>query len=226
MSFVKGTVTLKFGDKTLQTNTFISEGGVFQAFEIAKNPELLGQSVITEFMKLTFKGRFVKEFTAKGAYYNIKFLPENDPLARGALVEIIRKHQLQPPPWERKYPRFHVQMVADLGIVAPVHMIVKSGPFFHFPMLINFTLGGTLVETQGTELADVQPRQIYPFDLQLNDGSVIKGLDAKIVRVNEDLIPSDRRLFRQIAFEMAQASQNNPVYKTLIRNCLQRLTGK
>jgi hypothetical protein len=223
--FIKCAYTIRFGDRKIPVNSFISEHGAFHVLDQEKYMDYTGKSVTVEIPGVVIQGRLIREFSGTNCFYNAKFHFESDN-QRKAIREFLETHQMQPPPWERKYPRFGVSAISSKGVAIPAHIVVKAGAAHYFPYVINFTLGGILVELQGNDLTSCRPSQSYGFDIQLNDGSMIKGLQGRVVRVNEDLPPFDGRMFRQVAFEMSVESQNNAVYKLLIRNCLQALTKK
>ena len=223
-TFIKASFTLRFGDRKLPVHAFISEHGAFHVLDQEKYTDYTGRIVTVEVSGTLIPGRLIREFSGVHCYYNVKFHFEAE-TQKKALLEFLKNHQIEPPPWERKYPRFGTQSVAALGATVPAHAVVKTDNF-HYPYIINFTLGGILVETQGKEMESCRPAQIHNFDIQLTDGSLIKSLSGRVVRVNEDAPPFDGRTFRQIAFEMSVESQNNAIYKSLIRACLQTLTKK
>lgn len=223
--FARTPAVLVLDGRRTQIQVYVSERSALHVAEVDRHATLTGMSGLLEFGELSVPIRLVKEMTPRGSHYNARFYADTPNLQTG-LKDFVNGRKIHPPLWERKYPRFGVRLVADKGSVVPAHLVWKAGARYNYPQVINFTLGGFLLEAHGNELASCAPDMRWNFDVQLNDGSLIKGLEGRLVRINEERILTDNRTFRQIALSLTPASQNNAVFKTLILNSLEALTGR
>ena len=220
--FSKLELHVRYPGRPFRVSTHVSAQGALRVAEQLRDEEYLGRTVPVEAAGLKFAGRFVQESTVRGTFFNLKFLFDH-PITRETLAAHIENNRVAAPVWERKYPRLGLRMIPDGSAPKPDHIILKQGPCVRFPRVINFTLAGILVEGTFEELGQLTAGQPMHFDLQINNGSVIRKLDAHIVRINDDLLPEEGRHFRQIALALAPASQAHKAYKTLLRDFLKAM---
>lgn len=200
----------------------ISEQGVRRVFEVGAVPGtrdvLLGQDVVITTRGLQLPGVFTREILPESSFYNIRFrISSQENL--GKLREQIREYGFSSP-WQRTYPRIPAEVELNIGL--PTVALVESPEGVQFFKVINFTLGGLLIESEPDSENVMSLGHRFYFQLMVSDGNSISGIWGKIVRIDEESI-GGRSVIRYGVQIVSMSSLANKKYRTLIVNYCEKV---
>ena len=135
---------------------------------------------------------FTREFNSEGRFYNLKFT-NLDEKRRAALKEMIQAGGMDPP-WKRIHPR--LDAIAHQETVAvPSVAVVRYRDTMEVYRVLNFTLGGCLLECSNPTYEPMELGLPILFDLRISNGEEITGVNGRLVRIAFEKLPDmDHRL--------------------------------
>jgi hypothetical protein len=188
---------LHFPGKIVQTEALVYEGGAKRVFSDSEHPEnindMIGKIVQVELRDFLVQGVFTKEITQEGVFYNIRFLKPPETVC-AFIREAIRKKGV-PTPWQRKLPRIPINRQEN-KMPAPLIAVVNYNGQSFFLNIINFTVGGLLLESSALDMQTVSVGTVLEFDLLINHGEQIAGLTAQVMHISEDFAEADHENVR------------------------------
>ncbi len=183
--------------KIVQTEALVYENGAKRVFSDSDHPEnindYIGKLVHVELKDYLIQGIFTKEITQEGIFYNIRFLSPPETV-RSFIREGIRKKGV-PTPWIRKLPRIPINRQEN-KMPAPLIAVVNYNGQSFFLNIINFTVGGLLLESSALDMQTVSVGAVIEFDLLINHGEQIGGLTAQVMHISEDFHEPDHEAVR------------------------------
>lgn len=215
-------VKVEVADRLVTVESLVHEQGLKRVFEQNNLPvgmgELVGKPCVVTFDNMTVKGRLSREVTPLGTFYNVKFIDIKEVYRRRLEDEINQKGL--PPPWKRRYVRINAgRKEEDLPV--PFMAVAKGarfdGVFFN---VVNFTLGGMLLEAPDDGSFEPRLNQELYFDLLTNTGDKLENMKGIIMHLNEEVTESG---VRSITFGIRMSPMNmiNEVkYNGIIRDFL------
>lgn len=216
-------VKLELEDRIVTVEALVHELGLKRVFEEANLPkglgDLVGKNCVVLFENFKLKGRFSREATPLGIFYNLRFLHISD-ADKDRIKREIKEKGL-PAPWNRKFVRISTN-TKDGDLPVPFLAVGKgkilNGLFFN---VVNFTLGGVLLETPEEDGFFPKLNQEVQFDLITNTGEKIENMSGLIMHVNEDI--DEKNGTRNVTFGvrmMPMSLINEVKYNGLIRDFL------
>jgi hypothetical protein len=206
--------------RIVQTEALVFEMGAKRVFSDSDHPDnindMIGKTVHVELRDYLIQGIFTKEITQEGVFYNIRFLnpPET---VRAFIREGIRKKGV-PTPWARKLPRIPIDRQEN-KMPAPLIAVVNYNGQSFFLNILNFTVGGLLLESSALDMQTISVGTVIDFDLLINHGEQISGLSAQVMHIAEDFSEPDHeavRLYGVKFFPMSLLNQTK--YNKVIKD--------
>lgn len=216
--FTSQKITLIAG-KEFRVQALVSSYGAKYVFEEDEvPPELigrLGEEIQVHYKNIPVKSRVVRETTAFGTIYNLRFVNPSNTLLKQ--IDRDLNESGLPSPWMRGLPRLNTE-AKHLPIPSLLVLYFKGQTYFL--NVNNFTLGGLQVEFVGPDLRDVTFGTKFELDIVTNAGDKIPDLTAIVthiaVEINFDGNASDRYVFGLKLTAMPMLSENK--FKGLIRD--------
>lgn len=219
--FTSQKITVLAG-KEFRVQALVSSFGakyVFEEDEIP--PELLGrlgEEIQVQYKNIPVRSRAVKESTAFGTIYNLRFINPSKTLLKQ--IDRDLNESGLPSPWMRGLPRLSAN---EKNLPAPTLLILYHKSQSYFLTVNDFTLGGMQVEYVGPELRDINYGSKLELDVVTNAGDKIPDLNAIVthitVEINFDGNQADRYVFGLKIIGMPNKSESK--FKGLIRDhCL------
>ena len=214
-------VKIDISDRIVTVESLVHEHGLKRVFEQSTLPsglgDLVGKVCSVTFDNMTMRGRFSREVTPLGTFYNVKFVDIRESYRRRIELEIEQKGL--PPPWKRRYVRINTgRKEEDLPV--PFMAVAKGssfdGTFFN---VINFTLGGILLEAPDDDSFEPHLNQEIYFDLLTNTGEKLENMRAIIMHINEEVNDGQRSVTFGVRM-MPMNMINEVKYNGLIRDFL------
>lgn len=194
----------------------VSEHGVRRVFEVGILPNywetLTGKHVNVELHGLIIPGVFTREIIPEMSYYNIRFRIQDEAL-REKLRQKIQESGF-PPPWRRTYPRIHTGVELE-GVGMPTIVLVENSEGVQFYKVVNFTLGGILMESEPDAETPMVLGQKFYFQIMVSDSSSISGIWGRVVRIDEES-GGGRHFYRYGVQLVSMSSLANKKYRNLI----------
>lgn len=218
--FVSEKIAFFISGKEFQVQALVSSHGAKYVFEETEIPQdlvkILGHEVEVRYQGIPVRCRVVRETNQAGTIFSFKFLQPS-----GLLLQQISKDVKErglPSPWLRALPRLSPQTAKHLPSPA-LAMIALRGET-HFLTVKNFTLGGLLLEFEGSGLEFLKMGAVVDFDLVTNGGEKLTELRAMVCHVTEEKGDAQALTFFGVRFlEMSPLSEIK--YKSLVReHCL------
>lgn len=220
--FTSQKITLIVAGQEFRVQALVSPYGAKYVLEDEQIPEelreRLGEEAQVIYKNVPVRARLVRETTAAGVIYNVRFLNPSGVLVR--LIERDIRETGLPSPWIRSLPRLSTE---NKSLPAPALVVLHNKADTFFLNVKNFTLGGLLLEYSGEELRDVALGHRFEFDLVTNAGEKIPELSGVVSHVTVEVTleaSGSRRYFFGVKFlPMPVLSENK--YRNLIReHCL------
>lgn len=217
-------VKIHINDRNVTVESLVHEGGLKRVFEKNNLPagigELVGKLCTITFDQFKFKGRFSREATPLGTFYNARFnnLTDED---RKKIRQEISQNGL-PAPWKRRYARISTTSQDEEDLPVPF-LAVGKGPQFEglFFNVLNFTLGGVLLEISGEDSFEPRLNQEIYFDLIANTGEKIENMKGVVMHTNEDVREKDGSRNNTFGIRMMPMNMISEVkYNNIIRDFL------
>jgi len=184
--FTSQKISLFLGGAELRVQALISAYGAKYVFSERELPEearaAFGTEIQATFKSIPVRCRFVRETSAAGTIYSLRFLNPSSLLLRQIEKDVAASGL--PSPWIRSLPRLQANAkhlpvpelaVADVGGVT-VYMDVR-----------NFTLGGVLLEYNGSEGERITVGTKLTFDLITNQEEKFEGIVGQVAHVTAEL---------------------------------------
>jgi hypothetical protein len=209
-------IAVSFGGERRLMEGMVSEHGVRRIFEVGAMPKywdsLTGKTVDVELRGMSFKGVFTREILPDASFYNIRFnAGEESQLKR--LKSEIEQFGF-PAPWHRAFPRIYADVeLKNVGL--PTVALVETGEGVQFYKVINFTLGGVLIESEPETTVQMPLGHKFYFQLMISSGASISGIWGVVVRIDEE--SSRGRVSYRYGVQIASMSSlANKKYRTII----------
>ena len=209
-------IGISVGGERRRLEGLVSEHGVRRVFEVGTLPNfwesLTGQSVDVEIHSLVIPGVFTRELLPDSSYYNIRFRSSD----AGLKEKLKRKIDESgfPPPWKRTYPRIPAEIeIAGVGL--PTIALVENSSGVQFYKIVNFTLGGVLMESEPDAEQPMSLGHKFYFQMMISNGASISGVWGRVVRIDEEST-GGRRFLRYGVQLVSMSSAANKKYRTLI----------
>ena len=177
---------LKFriGNQEFTRKSLVSSFGALMVFEESEAPEGL-EKLVNETMSIAVNdiiltGYFVKEVQANSAYYSVQFTQGSNGVKK--LDGFLAENGAKMPP-RRKFPRLDARK--ELKVAIPHYALLSNRDDGIFYSVVNFTIGGLLIESFGAGAEELAVGQKVEFELFLSDGDKIGGMFGEIVRTRE-----------------------------------------
>jgi hypothetical protein len=215
-------VKVEIGDRVITVESLLHEGGLKRVFEQNNLPlglgDLVGKACMVTFDNMSVKGRVSREVTALGIFFNIKFLDLKEVYRKRLANEIELKGM--PPPWKRRYVRINTgRQEEDLPV--PFMAVAKGSQFDGiFFNVVNFTLGGILLEAPDDGTFVPRLNQEIFFDLLTNTGDKLESMKGIIMHINEEMTDSGARVITFGTRMMPMNMINEVKYNGVIRDFL------
>lgn len=214
--YARFAIGIHVGGERRELEGLVSEHGVRRVFEVGLLPNywesLTGQVVNVEIHGLVIPGVFTREILPDSSYYNIRF-QNPDEAVRDRLRRKIGESGF-PSPWKRTYPRIPAQTEIE-GVGMPTIALVESNAGVQFYKIMNFTLGGMLMEADPDAEAPMPLGTKFYFQIMISDGASISGVWGRVVRIDEES-DGGRRFLRYGVQLVSMSSAANKKYRTLI----------
>ena len=209
-------IAINVGGESRRMEGMVSEHGVRRIFEVGALPKywetLTGKEVEVELRGMSFKGVFTREILPESSFYNIRFM-ENDSQQRDRLKSEIQQFGF-PPPWQRIYPRIYTEV--DLkGVGLPTVALLETSEGVQFYKVVNFTLGGILIESEPETTTHMALGHKFYFQMMISSGASISGIWGRVVRIDEES-SGGRSSFRYGVQIVSMSSLANKKYRTMI----------
>lgn len=213
--------------KEFRVQALVSSYGAKYVFEEEDvPPELMGrlsEEIQIQYKNIPVKTRAVRETTAFGTIYNLRFINPSNTLLKQ--IDRDLNESGLPSPWMRGLPRLNAE-VKNLPVPALLVLYHKGQTYFL--NVNNFTLGGLQVEFVGPDLRDVSYGTKFELDIVTNGGDKIPDLNALVTHItteiNFDGQGLDRYVFGLKITAMPLLSENK--FRGLIRDHCIGLKGE
>lgn len=216
-------VSFFLGGQEFTNESLISETGARRVFEIDEVPvgfgDLTGQSVKVRFRGFTLQGTFSKEILPDTAFYNIRFVGVQDDQIQQLKLE-IKEHGF-PSPWKRGFPRISSDR-SDIDVEIPSMGLVDNDEGVHYFRVMNFTLGGLLMQTDESTSEVFEIGERFYLQLITTTGESVTGIWASIVRKDVELVGSERKINCGVQIE-SMSSQANKRYRNIILHYCEKM---
>lgn len=216
-------IEFQLGGIRRKLESLISEFGARRIFDTASLPKnvsgLTGQKVEVNLHGLRIPGVFTKEILPEASFYNIRFRYEDERTRERLRQSIIEAGF--PSPWRRSYPRIFTAGDST-GAPMPTVALIDNPEEVEFYRVVNFTLGGMLLEGDLDGISMPLGHRFY-FQIMVSNGSSISGIWGKVVRIDED-DPGTGVIVRRFGVQVVSMSAQAQVkYKQLIIDYCSRL---
>lgn len=183
--------------------------------------ELLGRTIRVRIGKHQYEMYFTREFNVEGRFYNLKFLNLDD-RRRDALITMIEEKGIDPP-WKRVHPRLDAIAHQD-AVAVPSVAVVRFRDSMEVYRVLNFTLGGCLLEASNPAFEPLELNLPINFDLRISDGEELVGINGRIVRIGVEKLPDlDHRLLTLGVRIVLMKTNDLEKFRYLIRHYCQVL---
>lgn len=207
-------------NRVIRTESLVYEYGVKQVFTEASAPDdiddFLGKIIHVEFDDLVVQSIITKEISFQGISYNLKFSHPPERIRKYIRLEI--KKRGIPTPWQRKYVRLSTAGASEKAPVPAMASLRFDGEVF-FLNVINFTLGGLLLEANAMECAPIKIGEKLNLDIMVNQGDSIPGVTVQAMHICEDFKLPDLLPIRLIGVQFESfTTQARNKYNKLIKD--------
>lgn len=188
--FTSQKISVVCGGVEHRVQALVSPYGAKYVFEDEDLPttvrDSIGKEIQVIYKNIPVRARLVKENTAIGVLYNIKFLNPSNLLVR-QINRDINETGL-PSPWLRSLPRLNTD---SKHLPNPALAVLYYRGITFYLNVKNFTLGGVMLEYAGAELASVILGTKFDFDIVTNFGDKISELSAVVTHISAELSETD-----------------------------------
>lgn len=206
-----------------QNDSLVSEFGARRVLDIQDVPkeygDLTGKVVSVNFRGITVQGKFSKEILPEGAFYNIRFLNVDEEM-REQIRNDIADHGF-PSPWKRGFPRIGLTNSLE-GVEVPNMALVDDANGVHYFRVLNFTLGGLLLQTDGETAEKFAINERFYTQLITSNGDSISGVWCAIVRKDLELTDVELKVNCGVQI-ISMSSAANKIYRRLILNYCEQM---
>lgn len=183
-------ITFALGGIEHSLRSVVSSYGAIKVFDFDRAKavfgELLGKAIRVKIGKTNFEMYFTREFNSEGRFYNLKFLNLDERRAQ-ALREMIQNNGMDPP-WKRIHPRLDAITHVD-EVAVPSIGVVRFQNNLEVYRVLNFTLGGCLLEASNPVYEPLELNTPINFDLRISNGEELVGINGRIVRISVEKLP-------------------------------------
>jgi hypothetical protein len=177
--------------------------------------ELIGKVIRVKIGKHNFEMYFTREFNGEGRFYNLKFT-NMDEKRKAALKKMVNQDGMDPP-WQRVYPRLDA-ISHNERVAVPSVAVVKFRDNIEVYRVLNFTLGGCLLESSNPAFEPLELGVPLVFDLRISNGEEITGVNGRLVRIGFEKLPEmDHRLLSLGVKIIHMRADDLEKYRYLIR---------
>lgn len=184
-------LSFSVGGKENSMRAIVSRYGAIRVFDFDKAKksfgELLGKKLKVKIENSSFPMYFTREFNREGRFYNLKFgnLDENQ-LER--LDEMIDGTGLEEVPWQRVHPRLDA-ITHQERVAVPSVAVIHFADTMEVYRVLNFTLGGCLVEASNPTFEPMELGTPVIFDLRINNGEELNQINGRLMRISLEKLP-------------------------------------
>jgi hypothetical protein len=209
-------IAVSIGGERRLMEGMVSQHGVRRIFEVGAMPKywdsLTGKAVDVELRGMIFKGVFTREILPDESFYNIRFSAGDETLFKRLKSEIEQFGF--PAPWNRVFPRIYAEVeIKNVGL--PTVALVETSEGVQFYKVINFTLGGILIESEQETTVQMPLGHKFYFQMMISSGTSISGIWGVVVRIDEES-SGGRVSFRYGIQIVSMSSLANKKYRTMI----------
>lgn len=210
-----------------KVKSIVSMYGAIRIFDFdrakAAFGELIGKIVRAKIAKHHFEMYFTREFNSEGRFYNLRFV-NLDEKRRASLREMIQGAGIDPP-WKRIHPRLDA-IAHEETVDVPSVAVVRYRDTMEVYRVLNFTLGGCLLECSNPSYEPMELGLPILFDLRISNGEEITGINGRLVRIAFERLPDmDHRLL-SLGVKIVHMKGNDlEKYRFLIRTYCEILKG-
>ncbi len=207
--------------KDLELRAITSRYGAVRVFDYDKAKstygELLGESVEVKIGDLTYPMYFTREFNREGRFYNLKF-GNLDNYQLDRINIMVDESGLEEAPWQRAHPRLDALSHQE-KVAVPSVAVIHFNNTIEVYRVLNFTLGGCLVEASNPTFEPMELGTPVVFDLRINNGEELNEINGRLMRISVEKLPDmDHKLLSLGIKIVHMQAQDMEKYRTMIRN--------
>lgn len=225
--FTSQKISLFLAGEEVRVQTLVSPYGAKYVFDDDDLPDaaraLLGAEVQASYKGIPVRCRFVRETNPAGTIYSLRFLYPSSLLVRQIQKDIANSGI--PSPWMRGLPRLDT---AAKHLPVPVLAVLTFGATTFYMNVRNFTVGGLLIDYNGSGLENMRVGSQVALDLVSNGGDKfpeITGMVTHISAETTDISGSAARYQFGVKFT-AMTTVTELRYRGMIREHCQGLKGE
>jgi hypothetical protein len=207
----------------LKMRGLFSRAGITKIFLSMGLPDdwqfTLGKVVVVHLEKVNTKGVLVQQHVEHGSFYEVKFHDLAPPFL--TYLEERLKADGGPPGWQRKFPRIPVKGYEDPELPVPNLCLVRAVGEEIFVNVMNFTIGGIRIETQGDSLGDIRVGSLLHFDMFTSSDETLESVSAEVrnIAIHERQFNSGANRTRSFGMRLLEMNPaNDQKYRSLIRD--------
>ena len=220
-------IEFTLGDETFVKNTLISATSAACIFYENNKPEnivsLLDQTIEIKLDFFTLNARFFKVDSGSDSYYSLRFidLNENQKKSLQNFLDSVGADS----PSNRKMPRLSITP-ETLMMGVPSYIIINRQTETHFLSILNFNIEGMLVQTQANDNPHLEVGDDIDFNLFISDGDCIPNLNAKIMRLTEEIPAGEENKVIQYGIKLGEMQLlSKERYKRIIKEYCDLVSG-
>lgn len=213
---------LKFtlADKVHTIKAITSRYGAVRVFDFdnAKKTfgELLGKKVKVKIGDISYPMYFTREFNREGRFYNLKF-GTLDEYQLERLDIMVNDSGLEAAPWQRVHPRLDA-ITHQEKVPVPSVAVIHFADTMEVYRVLNFTLGGCLVEASNPTFEPMELGTPVVFDLRINNGEELNQINGRLMRISLEKLPDmDHKLLSLGIKIVHMQSSDMEKYRSMIR---------
>lgn len=217
--FTSQKLSLFLVGREFRVQALVSSQGAKYVFDDADLPDearaSLGVDVQATYKGIPVRCRFVRETNVTGTIYSLRFLNPSGLLLRQIERDVSASGL--PSPWMRGLPRLSTN---SKHLPVPVLATVQagSGPATFYMNVRNFTLGGFMLEYNGSEVAHFAVGTRLTLEVVTNGGDKLPEMEAAVTHVTAELYEGGMGAKYQFGVKLLPLSAVAELrYRTLIK---------
>lgn len=222
--FTSQKITLILAGKEFRLQVLVSPFGAKYVFDEGDLPqeakECIGSEVQATYKGIPVRCRFIRETNMAGSIYDLRFLNPSSLLVRQIEKDVSVSGL--PSPWMRGLPRLPT---TSKNLPVPVLASINFGTRSAFLNVRNFTLGGLLLESAGSDFSDLKIGARLDLDLVTNGGQKLPDISTVVTHISEELndsLPEQSRYQFGVKF-VGMAALTEVKFRGMIREHCQAL---
>lgn len=212
------------GNKQYSFNALVNSYGVPYVFNEVSAPklveELAGKTILVKLDGVEFNACFVREESGANTVYSLKFDTMEDGQTQ-YLASLLEETGAKSPS-RRRFPRLDVRQIEGVEVAIPTYIILRIRDKNYFLSILDFTLGGMLVECASTEKPNIKVGDRIEMEVFVTDGDHMQGIFAEVVRMTQAVPSRQSEEYTQYGLKLEKLSAaNDQRYRKIIREyCL------